>query len=141
MWTTSATASLSQTTRMFLADPVTGVLLVEAFNSNSDLVRAALTQSLAWQSFVFNGTVGYMRRNQNDYVPLAQAFVPAKTKWSASGGLKYAATSKINLSARIERFWVEEDAKPDFSFGFGAVNGLAMSYTGWQVSAGGTYSF
>lgn len=141
MWTSTATASHSHTQKMYLADPVTGTLLAEPFNSNSDLVSATFAHALAWQSFVFNGNVGYIHRNANEYSSLAQSFVPAKTKWSAGGGVKYTANDNLTLSVRAERFWIEEDVKPDFGFMVGFVNGVPMSYDGWMVALGATTTF
>ena len=143
-WTSSANVSYSHTQRLFVADPLTGVLLPEPVNSNSDLVRASFTQSYAWQSYVFNLTAGYMRRFQNEYNALAQAFVPARTKWNVGGGAKYMVNSNFSLQARAEHFWINEDVKPDFSGvggGLGAVVGLPIKYEGWQIAGGGTYTF
>lgn len=141
MWTSALTASHSHTQRLYLADPATGRLLAEPFNSNSDLLGVTFSHSLSWQSFVFSGNVGYMHRDANEYSPLAQSFVPAKTKWSAGGGVKYAASDKLTFSARAERFWIDEDIKPDFSPFVGFVNGLPMSYDGWLIAAGATVGF
>lgn len=141
MWTSTFTASDSHTQKLYLANPATGVLIAEPFNSNSDLVRLAFTHALAWRSFVFSGNVGYMRRDANEYDPLAQSFVPAKTRWSAGGGVKYVANDKLTFSARVERFWIDEDVKPDFTPFVGFVNGLPMSYDGWMIAVGLTSSF
>jgi uncharacterized protein YegJ (DUF2314 family) len=82
-----------------------------------------------------------MQRDANEYSPLAQSFVPAKTKWSAGGGVKYTVNSNLTVSARAEHFWIDEDVKPDFTPFVGFVNGLPMSYDGWMVAFGATANF
>ncbi|MCQ3941880.1 MAG: hypothetical protein DPW22_01505 [Alphaproteobacteria bacterium] len=141
MWTSAVTASYVHTDKLYLADPTSGALLLEPFNSNSNLVRVEFAQTLAWQSFTFSGNVAYMRRDANEYVPTAQSFVPAKTKWSVGGGVKYAANSRWTLSARAERFWIDEYPKPDFDPFIGFVSGLPMSYVGTMIAAGVTMTF
>jgi hypothetical protein len=141
MWTSTLTTSYTHTERLLIADPFTGLLFSEPFNSNSNLLRYSFIQALAWRSFVFNATVGYMHRYQNEYDPVAQAFVPAKTKWSAGGGVKYAVMSNVNLSARAEHFWIDEDVKPSDPAFSAVVNGLPMKYEGWLLTAGGTLTF
>lgn len=141
MWASTLTASYSHSQRLYLADPTTGRLLAERYNSNSDLVRVTFSHRLAWQSFIFSGNVGYMYRNANEYSPLAQAFVPAKTRWSTGGGVKYAANNAVSFSARAEKFWIDEKVKPDFDAMTGFVSGLPMSYEGWMVAVGATVNF
>lgn len=134
VWTSTLVASYAHSERVMVADPFTGLLLAEQFNSNSNLYRVSFDQSMSWSQWLFNVTVNYLYRDNNSYDPMTMQFVPAKTKVGVGGGAKYALSDMISLGARVERFWVDENENPG--------NFLpAMKYEGWMVSGGGVFRF
>lgn len=137
MWTTNVTGSYSHTHRMFVADPATGALLPEHMNSNSDIYRATLMQSLYWNTYTFNLLASFLYRNHNEYDLTSRMFVPAKTKWSIGGSGSYAVTDAISLNARVEHFWIHQGEQPDLTL-LGAPVGPSQRFDGWVALVGGT---
>lgn len=116
----------------------------EAFNSNSNALRLRLDHS--WrvtQDWTLGVYGSWFHRDSNAYIPTAFQFIPAKTKWGLGGSARYQVAPNSAITARVERFWVNQASRPDIDFG-GVIPGTAipaLSFTGWTVSLGGNITF
>lgn len=110
-------------------------LLLEPSNSNSNIFSAGLEHSVTLNpSTQIFGKGGYLYRDNNAYDPTNFVFIPAKTKVSAGGGLRYALNQSMLLNARAEKFWVVEQPYP-------ALLTPEQKFEGWTVSVGGIVKF
>jgi hypothetical protein len=110
---TTITGIYSHSLRNKVVDPSVGDLVVEAFNSNSDLFKAVLDVTVKQNAWSVGPTGSYLFRNNNSWNSTAMEFLPAKTRYSAGGTAGYAVTNTFNLNARVERIWIKENANPD----------------------------
>jgi hypothetical protein len=123
------------------------VLVVEAFNSNSDVYLATLDVTCTSGKFAIGPTGGYLYRSSNAWSPTAFEFLPAKTRWSAGGAGSYRISDNLKVNARAEHIWISEGANAE-KFAFDLISqtniflpgtGIpAVSATGWLVSLGAT---
>jgi hypothetical protein len=88
-------------------------LVVEALNSNSNVVKIILDITAKKDRLEIGPTGSYMYRDQNAWSSTALQFLPAKTRWSAGGTAGYALTDTVSLNARVEHIWITENANPD----------------------------
>ena len=112
-------------------------LTLEGFNSNSNLYRVRLEHAFVFGSWSLGPVGSWLFRDENSYSPTAFQFVPAKTRWSAGGNLRYSVNKNALLYASVEHVWIDENERipaigtpvPD------------SSYTGWVAVGGGTFRF
>ena len=143
-WTSSVSASYSHADRNQIAVFGLPALVVEAFNSNSNVVRVAADSTYKDGPLAVGPTVSYLQRDHNAYDPTANQFVVAKTRWGVGGVLFYTVNKQATLSARAERIWVHEDDNPAKVFGNFVIPGSAIpavSSNGWMLSFGGVVNF
>jgi len=116
---------------------VTGVVLIpEAFNSNSNLVRLNAGLKYAFESGLSVGPVAsFLYRDTNAWDPTAFNFVPAKTRWSLGAVGGYTVNKQLALNARIEHIWTHENMHPDFPL-FPGTGVPDMTGRSWLISAG-----
>lgn len=117
-WSSSLSGSWQRSGKNQIPSPI--LFASEPANSNSNLYRASFDTTYKSGAFQIGPTFGWLYRDHNAYSSTDLTFIPAKTKWSAGLVGRYAATDKINISARVERLWVSEVGSPlklD-SFGF-----------------------
>lgn len=116
------------------------MLLVEPFNSNSDVTTVTFDTTYRIGMFAIGPTAGYLYRNHNGYDQATLQFLPAKTKWSAGGTAQYAVTKQTSFNARAEHIWVTTDQGPTIPAPFNVFTPpTAMNV--WIVSLGGTMIF
>lgn len=108
-------------------------LVLEAFNTNSDVATVNFDTIYTQGSFSIGPTVGYLFRDHNGYSPISFSFLPAKTKWSAGVVSKYAVSEQASFNLRVERMWLHEDAHPFFFPDVGT--------DAWLVTLGGILKF
>jgi hypothetical protein len=119
-------------------------LVVEEFNSNSNVTKVTVETTYRQDAFSIGPVGGYMRRDKNAWSPIAFQFLPAKIRWSAGGAAAYAITAKATLRARVEHVWTKEDEneqKVSLSIPLAGTAVPAISSTGWVCSLGGTFQF
>ena len=111
---------------------------VEAFNSNSNVYRLRFEHAFTTGDWSYGPIVSYLFRDTNAWAPTAFQFIPAKTRWSAGGNLRYFIGTQTVLYASLEHVWVNEGGRPV------AIPGVSipdLSFTGWAVTTGGTFQF
>jgi hypothetical protein len=119
-------------------------LVVEQFNSNSDVTKVILETTYRQDAFSIGPVGSYMRRDKNAWSPIAFLFLPAKIRWSAGGAAAYAITPKATLRARVEHVWTKEDENEQKVITGIPLAGTAVpavSSTGLICSLGGTFQF
>jgi hypothetical protein len=141
-----ATWTHSEKNKVLLADATS--IVVEAFNSNSDVTRIVVDTTYAKDGFSIGPTGGYVYRNRNGYNAETYQFLPAKTSWSAGLALAYAISDAIRLSLRGERIWVREGGSPDKYLIVGgapflvANSAVPVAITdAWSFTVAGTFRF
>ena len=88
-------------------------LMLEPFNSNSDLYRVNAGANYRFANGVTVGpTVSYLYRDHDGYDPTTFSFVPAKTRYAVGGVANYNVTNKININGKLERVWIRENVNP-----------------------------
>jgi hypothetical protein len=137
--TTSVVASWSYAEKnKTIAPPLIMTPELEAFNSNSNVYRARVEHAFVVGDWSFGPLASFLHRDRNAYSTTAFQFVPAKTRRSAGGNLRYFIGSSAVLYATVERAWIEEGARPVAIPG-GSIPSLTSS--GWMVVTGGTIRF
>jgi hypothetical protein len=120
-------------------------LIVEEFNSNSNLYRVGLQHMFPVGRMAIGPTASFLLRDANGYDSTTFQFLPAKQRWAAGAAASYAVGDAVTLSAKVERVWTHEDEKPavgDQVFSvllndFVAASSVpVVSSTGWQASLG-----
>ena len=114
------------------------ILMVEPFNSNSDVTTVTFDTTYKIGMFAIGPTAGYLYRNHNGYDQDTLQFLPAKTKWSAGGTAQYAVTKQASFNARAEYIWLTTADGPTIP-PFVLTPATAMN--AWIVSLGGTLIF
>jgi len=138
--TSTLTASWSYTEKnKLIAPPAILVPTLEAFNSNSNVYRVRFEHAFAFGSWTAGPIVSWMLRDKNAYVPVAFQFVPAKTRWSVGGSLRYSVSGNVLLYGSVEHIWVDEGLRPFAIPPAGPIP--ALSYTAWLAVFGGTVRF
>jgi hypothetical protein len=143
-WKSSLTASFSHFDRNEVAIFGLPGLVVEAFNSNSNVVRVALDTTYTVGAFALGPTLSYLNRDHNAYSPTANQFVSAKTRWAAGGMLQYTVNPKAVLTVKAEHVWIDEEENPAKLLGMVPIPGTAVPQvlsTGWMASVGGVFTF
>jgi hypothetical protein len=146
-WSSQFTVSLTHTDKNLAPNPnpPPTLLLIEAFNSNSNITQALFSTTYTQGSFSIGPTVRYTYRDHNDWDPTSATFLPAKTSWAAGGMAQYVINPQASLMLRAEHRWTHENDNPDKLIGLvGPVPGTgfpAISSTGWMASLGGTIKF
>jgi hypothetical protein len=110
---------------------------IEAMNSNSDVYRLRLEHAFVFGNWSWGPVASWLLRDENSYASDVIQFVPAKTRWSAGGNLRYRVNEKTLLYASAEHIWIEEQARPNT----GAGPLPALSYTGWSVTGGASFRY
>ena len=112
-------------------------LLLEMFNSNSNVYRVRLEHAFIHGNWSAGPVGSWLWRDENAYVPAAGQFVPAKTRWSAGGNLRYTAGTNALLYVSAEHVWIEENARP-----FPAPTAVPdANYTGWALLGGASFRY
>jgi hypothetical protein len=141
---TKAQFSINRSGRNKVIDNVALAIAVEPFNSNSIRYRASLDHTVVFGSWKFTGLTNLTYRDRNQWQPIDRQFVQAK--WKAGGGfqISYDATDKINLSGKLERFWVKEASQSEKLIVGVLSNGLAIpriESRGWSGGLSGSLKF
>ena len=114
-WSSKASASFSHFNKnhinLFPLPP--GFLILEAFNSNSNVTTVSFDTTYRQGSFAVGPTVSFLYRDHNGYDPTHFQFVPAKTKWQAGGTAQYTVNDGISFNGRVEHVWATINAEPD----------------------------
>ena len=120
-----------------MPDAITGTVLIpEALNSNSNLVRLNTGVRYAFDNGLAVGPIAsFLYRDTNSWDPTSLNFVPAKTRWSVGATGGYTVNTKLALNARVEHIWTHEDVHPDTP-GFPGSGIPDMTGQSWMVSAG-----
>ena len=120
-------------------------LVVEAFNSNSDVTKVTLDTTYNAGVYSIGPTLSYLYRNRNGYDPTTFQFLPAKTAWGVGVNGSYTVTNAIQLTASVQRQWVKEAENPTKVDALNAViPGSAVpeaSTRVWTAQVGGTVKF
>jgi hypothetical protein len=138
-WASSVNAFWNHGNRNEVLNAGLGVLVTEAFNSNTDVVRVNVEHTYSSGALSIGPVGSYLRRFRNSWDPLRFAFVPAKTRWSLGGSGQYKLTDTVALSMRVEHVWTQEDDSPDKILNgvITAGTGIpALSGEGWIASIG-----
>lgn len=107
-------------------------LLVEQFNTNSDVTTVSFDTTYKFQKFAVGPTASYLFRNHNGYDISLANFLAAKTKWSAGAVGQYAINDQFALNMRAEHIWM----------GIGDMAGTPQfDIRGWTLSFGGKATF
>jgi hypothetical protein len=109
--------------------PPTPDLVLEAFNSNSNLYRARLEHAYRSGDWLFVPMARLMLRDANSYSPTTLQFVPAKTLWATGATVTHTVNRLVDVRASVERFWVRENDNPGSSV-------PAVSLSGWTLMVG-----
>jgi hypothetical protein len=123
-----------QKNKIFTSPPPT--LMMEAFDSNSNVYRVRLEHAFVFGQWAAGPSVGYLLRDNNAYSPTALLFVPAKTRWSAGGNLRYSVSDKTLFYASVERLWIEEGQRSS-----PAISVPSLNYTGWVFITGASFQY
>jgi hypothetical protein len=149
-WSSKLSSSFLHTRRNevqlpLFAGGVLGLLMWEAFNTNSNVTTASFETTYRQGNFAIGPTVGFLYRDHNGYDSTRQEFLPAKTKWSVGGTGQYAVTDKVSFNARVEYIWATVNAEPQEINSQGVpISDTAIPpiYTrAWLVSLAGTAKF
>jgi hypothetical protein len=109
----------------------------EAMNSNSNVYRVRIEQAFIAGNWSAGPVGSFLFRDRNSYSPADLQFVPAKTRWSAGGNVRYRVNDNTLLYVNAEHIWISENARPT-----GAPAPVpASSYTGWTVSGGASFRY
>jgi hypothetical protein len=109
----------------------------EALNSNSNVYRVRLEHAFIFGNWSVGPVGSWLLRDENSYSPVVLQFVPAKTRWSAGGNVRYRINEHTLLYANAEHIWIRENARIDG--GAGPIP--ALSYTGWAVTGGASFRY
>jgi hypothetical protein len=111
---TSLTGNYTHSLRNKVIDPTSGPgLIVESFNSNSNLFKAVLDVTGKVNAWSFGPTGSFLYRDHNAWSTSAMEFLPGKTRYSAGGTAGYAVNNALSFNARVERIWIHENENPD----------------------------
>lgn len=146
MWTTTLSSSFTHTENNFVQGGALGVLVKEAFNSNSNLYRVGLDTLYRAGALGVGPSLSFLYRDNNAFDARNLLFVPARERYGVGGVAQYAYSENTALNLRVERIFVHEDASPDklLVTGLPVFPGTGqprLSYTGWSVAGGVTISF
>jgi len=133
---TTVTASWNYVRKNQLLNPPPALLL-ETFNSNSNIYRIRVEHAFTSGKWSAGPLASYLLRDANTYSPTAFQFVPAKTRWSAGGNLRYSVDDKSLLYMTVERVWITENSAPAAA-PFPVPN---LSSTGWVVAGGASFRY
>jgi hypothetical protein len=112
-------------------------LVPEGFNSNANVFRVRFEHAFISGNWSVSPIAGWLFRDNNSWVPGTAFFVPAKTRWTAGGNVKFKANDHSLLYATVEHHWIDEGARPA-----GAPLPVPnASYTGWAVSGGASFRY
>lgn len=115
---------------------ITGALIPEVFNSNSNLVRLNAGLKYAFDNGVTVGPIAsFLYRDTNSWNPTTFNFVPAKSRWSAGAVGSYTVNKTLTLNARVEHIWTHEDIHPDTP-PFPGSGVPDMTGRSWMITAG-----
>lgn len=89
-----------------------GILVLEAFNSNTNVTTVGFDTTYKQGSFAIGPTLSFLYRDHNGYDPTTFQFVPAKTKWQGGGTAQYAVNEKLSFNGRVEYIWATFDSQP-----------------------------
>ncbi len=142
MWSSRAQVTFSHSEKNKVR--LTGLpdLVVEAFNSNSNVIRVAFDTTYATERYSIGPVAGYVYRDNNSWDPTTYQFLPAKTSWSAGVAAAYAVAQAARVTARVERIWVHENDSPQKILIGLPVAGSAVPATvtdAWQFSIAGIF--
>lgn len=139
-WSATLDGYLLHTNRNDVPDITGTVLIPEAFNSNSNLVRLNAGLKYAFENGITVGPIAsFLYRDSNAWNPTTLNFVPAKTRWSVGATGGYTVNKKLTLNARLEHIWTRENIHPDLP-AFPGSGVPDMTGRSWMISAGLTYA-
>ncbi len=133
-------ASVTSSERNWVQNGLGG-LAAEAFNSNSTSLSLAGVQSFTADRWTFGFGANVLWRDRNSYDPVDVSYVSAKTKFGVEGSAGYKVGKKGRLTAKVEKFWVNQDATPARITPFAAAATPVYVTEGWKMSLGGTWEF
>ena len=148
MWNTTLNVAFSHSDKQKLPNAAQ-MLVLEPFNSNTELFQATLDNTITVGALSFGPTVGYLTRDHNGYDSADLSFVPAKEKWSAGVFANYKVNEHGKLTAKVQRLWISEPDQPDKSAQGGVPLGFVVPGTfvpqingdAWVVALGGTLTY
>lgn len=121
-------------------------LVVEAFNTNSNVWRVGLQHLFPVAMLTIGPSASYLFRDHNGYDPDSLQFVAEKQRWSGGLLARYAATDAMTLNLHVDRVWTREAENPTLPGGvkLSALTGVlvpmvavpVVNSTGWQVTGG-----
>jgi hypothetical protein len=138
-WASSVNAFWNHGNRNEVLNAGLGVLVTEAFNTNTDVFRINAEHTYTSGALSIGPVASFLRRFHNSWDPIRFAFVPAKTRWSLGGSGQYKITDSIAISMRVEHLWIQEDESPDKVLNGVIIPGTglpALSSEGWIASIG-----
>lgn len=143
-WSSRAQVSFSHFNKNKIAMAGIPDLVVEAFNSNSNVVNVGFDTTYAMDRYSIGPTVSYVYRDRNGWSPDTYQFLPAKTSWSLGVAGNYVVSQTVRVSANVARIWVREGSSPDKSIGGVPILGSAIPVVvtdAWQATISGTFRF
>jgi hypothetical protein len=111
----------------------------EALNSNSNVYRVQLGHAFIHGNWSFGPSASFLFRDENSYDPTAFQFVPAKTRMSAGGNMRYRVTDCATAYVSAEHIWIHEGQR--IFPGANALPTPALSCSGWSVAGGATFRY
>jgi hypothetical protein len=122
-------ASWSHFDKNYVLAPPSPDIVLEAFNSNSNVFRVRVEHAYRSGNWLFTPVARWMLRDANSYSPTTLQFVPAKTLWGAGAIVTHTVNRVVDVKASVEHFWVRENENP-------AVAVPTVSLNGWTLMVG-----
>lgn len=136
-------------------DPLTGALVTEPKNSNSNLLIGKFEPVYKLSDrWIISSNYTVLWRSQNYYDIVEGQFIPEKLKQSVGGGLTFLTPTKATISLRGSYFWINENAGAYLPTFYSAPKGVdpsyfanyqnippSLQYTGWTLALGAKIAF
>ena len=138
-WYSSIDISKMDWARNRVWDPVELKFLPEEFNSNNELTTVRVETTYSNGAFSLTPAFGYTLRQNNDWDPVREEFVPTKTIVTAGVSAKYDLGDNASITGRIERSWLHEFDHPQQIFPGSEIPPIDSDV--WLYSFGGAVKF
>lgn len=137
-------ASYQSTRKNEVVPAPPGALLQEAFNSNADVLSLGIDQWVQWQTWTFGAGTSYRKRFANDWPVGDQRYIAGRDRIGVSLAAKRQMTDALDLTVKLERFWLRYDAQPVAMAGPTPIPNSSAPATilhGWQIALGAGMKF
>ena len=143
-WSTKAQVSYSHFARNKVLTFGLPPLVLEAFNSNNDVLKIGTDVTYARDNWSIGPTFSFTHRARNGWDPNTNQFITSRNSFTTGISGAYAVSDSVQIKARLERMWSIENSTPDKTIaGFLLPgSGTATARTqGWQASASASVKF